>query len=63
LALQAFAAMIRNTVGKNHRSKKIAFQIGEVPVSFQNPVLLEVLDRQHTACSERSRQQLNGGFP
>jgi hypothetical protein len=51
LALQAFAAMIRNTVGKNHRSKKIAFQIGKVSVSFDNPVLLEVLDRQHTACA------------
>jgi hypothetical protein len=25
------------------------FQLGEVPVSFQNPMLLEVLDRQNVA--------------
>ena len=51
LALQAFAEMIRKAFGKNYRSREIDFQVGEVPVSFENPVLLEVLDRQHAACA------------
>jgi hypothetical protein len=37
--------------GENYRSQEIDSQIGEVPVSFQNPVLVEVLDRQHAACA------------
>jgi len=51
LALQAFAEMIRKAFRANYRSQEIDFQVGEVPVSFQNPVLLEVLDRQHAACA------------
>ena len=51
LALQAFAEMIRKAFGKSYRTQEIDFQVGEVPVSFENPVLLEVLDRQHAACA------------
>ena len=51
LALQAFAEMIRKAFGKNYRSQEIDFQVGQMPVSFENPVLLDVLDRQHAACA------------
>jgi hypothetical protein len=62
LDLRAFAEMIRKAFGKNYRTQDIDFQIGEVPVSFENPVLLELLDRQHAACAQSSRQQSNGGL-
>jgi hypothetical protein len=50
-ALQTFAEIIRKAFRANYRSQEIDFQVGEVPVSFQNPVLLEVLDRLHAACA------------
>ena len=51
LALQEFAEMIRKAFGKYYRTQGINFHCGEVAVSFENPVLLEVLDRQHAACA------------
>jgi hypothetical protein len=51
LALEICAEMIRKAFGKNYRSQEIDVQLGEVPVSFENPVLLEVLVRQHAACA------------
>jgi hypothetical protein len=49
LGLQAFAEMISKAFGKNYRTQEIEFQVGAVPVCFENPMLLEVLDRQYTA--------------
>ena len=46
LALQAFAEMIRKAFGKNYRSQEIDFQVGAVPVSFENPVLLSIQNLQ-----------------
>jgi len=51
VALQSYAEMIRKAFGNNYRSQEIDFQVGELPVCLENPVLLEVLDRQHTACA------------
>ena len=51
LALEIYAEMIRKAFGKDYRTQEIDFQLGEVLVSFQNPVILEVLDRQHASCA------------
>jgi hypothetical protein len=50
-ALEIYAEMMRKAFGKNYRTQEIDFQVGEVAVSFENPVHLEVMDRQHPACA------------
>jgi hypothetical protein len=62
LALQAFAEIIRKAFRKNYRTQEIDFQVGKVPVSLQNPVLLEVLDRQHAACAKKHKAATEGSL-
>jgi len=50
LALHASAEMIRKALSKSYRNQEIDFQVGDVVISFENPVLLEVMDRQQAAC-------------
>ena len=41
-ALEIYAEMMRKAFGKNYRAQEIDFQVSEVPVSFQNPVLMDL---------------------
>jgi hypothetical protein len=43
--------MILKAFGKSYRTQDIDLQLGEVTASFQNPVLMEMLDRQAAACA------------